>query len=205
LCVTIEAGRLEGYAACGADGLSPARPVGVEVGACRNPTMRSKAETLDQELLPVIARHSDRPVGELHPWTHVVFDLGIDAEDIDDLVGDIERTFDFAATDAEWRSPSTLGDLDAMVKRLRGQRRPEVLLERERNAATLKRRGRIIIAALIAWLMSGFGAYFVHRPTFVAWIAVTVCAAGSCAVRDAFRGARERRRWKRERLARYGV
>jgi acyl carrier protein len=167
--------------------------------------MDAQGNELDPDLVQLIAAHCGRSVDHLYPHTHPVFDLGIDGEDVTELVQGIERRFGFAATDAEWRSVSSLADIDRLVKRLRGQQRPEVVVEREHNAKVIARRNRAVIAALVAWLGLGVVSYFVHRPAHMVWVVVTVCALlvhGSRMTLSAFRA---RRQWKRERRARYGV
>ena len=139
--------------------------------------MDDQATTLDPELVQLIATHSCRPRELLHPSTHIVVDLGIDGDDIDDLVDDIEKRFGFVGTDAEWKSVSCLGDLDALVSRLRGQRRPEAAAERERNASAVRHQRRRAIAAIGAWLGLGIASYILHRPMFTLWGAVSICVA----------------------------
>jgi acyl carrier protein len=167
--------------------------------------MDAQGNELNPDLLQLIAAHSGRSIDRLYPFTHLVFDLGIDGEDVTELIDEIEKRFDFAATDDEWRSVSSVADIDHLVKRLRGQQRPEVVAERERNASVIGRRNRLIITAIVTWLVFGLVSYFVHRPTSAVWVLVTVCAALVHGSRVTLRAFLARRQWKRDRRARYGV
>jgi acyl carrier protein len=167
--------------------------------------MDAQGNKLDPDLLQMIAAHSYRPIDRLYPHTHPVFDLGIDGDDVTELVEEIERRFHFHATDAEWRSVSSLADINSLVGRLRGQQRPEVAAERERNADIIGRRNRVVTAALLTWLGLGVISYFAHRPTFVGWVAASVGALLVFKAGETYRAIRARLRWKKERRARYGV
>ena len=167
--------------------------------------MDAQTNELDPDLLQMIAVYSDLPIDRLHPHTHPVFDLGIDGDDVTELIEAIETRFAFRATDAEWRSVSSLADIDCLVKRLRGQPRPQVAEERERNAESIGRRNRVVTAAIMSWLGLGVVSYFAHRPTFVGWVVASIGALLMFKAGDTYRATRARLRWRKERRARYGV
>ena len=160
---------------------------------------------LDPELLQIVSAKSGRHASELHPWTHVVFDLGIDGEDIDELVETIEKHFDFEATDDEWRSVGSLGEMSELVGQLRGRHRLDVPAERARAYSIGQRKERLVTLGVIGWCAAGVVASIVSFPVMVSWTLTTLLAVIAWGVRASARSAGARRRWKRERFAKYGV
>jgi acyl carrier protein len=164
--------------------------------------------TLNPDLLRIVAAHAGCSPSDLRPWTHPVFDLGIDGLDVNALIEDLEKQFGFTGTDVEWQAVATLEDIDRLVSELRGTVRPEVLadLERQRKSATAG--GRIYFAVstfvLVAWFGLGWSARS-SSGTLAGWMLLTLIVPLGGWVYFIARGVRVRRRWRRERFARYGV
>ena len=163
---------------------------------------------LNPDLLRIVAAHAGCSPSDLRPWTHPVFDLGIDGLDVNALIEDIEKQFGFTGRDVEWRSVATLEDIDRLVTELQGAVRPEVLadLERQRKGATVS--GRIYLTLAILVLLAWFGLGWAVRSSsgvLAGWVLLTLIVPLGGWVYFIARGVRVRRRWKRERFARYGV
>jgi len=167
--------------------------------------METTPKGMHPELLRILEAFSGSPANQIKPSDHVVFDLGVEGSDVDALIGDIESHFHFIGTDAEWRSARIVGDIDELVVRLQGKERPEVSAERDAQAAVVRRRNRIVIGVVCGWLGVGALTYLTSPQGFKAWVIITLCVALFSLSRSYVRVAGARRRWKRERLAKYGV
>ena len=160
---------------------------------------------LDPELLALLGERVGVGHQSLRPWTHIVFDLGVDGEDASDLARAIEERFGFIATEKEWQQVASIEDLDGLVKRLRGRQRPEVAIQLSQEAGERRHRTRVTSAGLVAWCGMGVVLWLTLSVGFLVWCGAIILGSVVLGTRGVLEATKASRSWRRERHARYGV
>lgn len=76
--------------------------------------------TIDQQVVKIVAEQLGVPVGDIHPETSVVDDLGADSLDAIELVMALEEEFSCEISDADAEQVHTVADMIALVKKSSG-------------------------------------------------------------------------------------